>query len=142
MIRKYFLFLFFTLVYTQNYYLSPGFNVTFNEHKQVSFGCQVSIGMSYEIAQVALGVGAIYSVSTKEITTYNFFGGGITFIQYEYGNVKLSVNGKSKKGKRTNLSFGSPYLDAEFFHSIETSSLLDEKIIKRHNWIKFPIVIQ
>ena len=141
MVIRYSLFFLFTLIYSQNYYVSPGFNLTFNDDKQVSFGCQISVGVSYEIAHISTGLGAVYSLTNKEISTYNFFGFGITFIQYEYGNVKLSVNGKSKRGKRTNLSFGSPYLDAEFFHSIETSLLLDKKIIKQYNWIKFPILI-
>ena len=141
MVIRYSLFFLITFIYSQNYYFSPGFNITFNDNRQVNVGFQIGIDMSYEIAHLSTGMGAVYSLHNKELRTYNFIGGGITFLRFEYGNVKLSVNGKSKRGKRTNLSFGSPYLDAELFHSIETSSLLDKKIVKQYNWIKFPILI-
>ena len=141
MLKKYIIFLFFASVYSQNYYVSPGFNITFDEYRKLSLGFQISVGASYEFANVSMGLGGIYSLQNQEFRTYNFIGGGLTVIRFEYGNIKLRVNGQSKKGKRTNILFGAPYSNSELFHSFE-SSTLDYKKINRHNWIKFPIIIQ
>ena len=132
---------FFTLGLAQNYYISPEFNITINQENQISVGCQFSFGAKYNIAQTYIGIGSRYSMYNKEFITYNFFGVGITYVRYEYGNLKLKLNGQFKKGKRTNLLFGTPYSNSEFFHSIETSSILDRRDIKNYNWIKFPINI-
>tara|TARA_Y100001960_G_C14111086_1_gene557502 strand:+ start:57 stop:482 length:426 start_codon:yes stop_codon:yes gene_type:complete len=141
MLRIYIFIVFITSIYSQNYYVSPGFNITFNESRHVSLGSQISIGASYEVANVSMGLGGVYSFQSQEFKTYNFIGGGLTIIRFEYGNIKLRVNGQSKKGKRTNILFGTPYSNSELFYSFE-SSTLDKKIINRHNWIKFPIIIK
>ena len=141
MLKRYIVFLFFSSVYSQNFYISPGFNITFHEYRNLSLGFQMSIGANYEVANVSMGLGGVYSFQNQEFRTYNFIGGGLTVIRFEYGNIKLRVNGQSKKGKRTNILFGTPYSSSELFHSFE-SSTLDKKIINRHNWIKFPIIIQ
>ena len=142
MLKRYILFLIFSVVYSQNYYISPGLNITFNEYKKLSLGFQISVGASYEVAHISMGLGGIYSFQNQEFRTYNFIGGGLTIIRFEYGNVKLRINGQSKKGKRTNILFGAPYSNSELFHSFEFSTLDNEKTTNRYNWIKFPIVIQ
>ena len=141
MVIRYSLFCFLTLMYSQNYYINPGFNIALNEYKHLSLGFQISIGASHEIIHGSIGLGGVYLLQNQEFRTYNFIGGGLTVIRFEYGNIKLRVNGQSKKGKRTNILFGAPYSNSELFHSFE-SSTLDNKKINRHNWIKFPIIIQ
>ena len=77
----------------------------------------MSIGANYEVANVSMGLGGVYSFQNQEFRTYNFIGGGLTVIRFEYGNIKLRVNGQFKKGKRTNILFGTPYSSSELFHS-------------------------
>tara|TARA_Y100001970_G_scaffold170057_1_gene207860 strand:- start:568 stop:996 length:429 start_codon:yes stop_codon:yes gene_type:complete len=142
MLKRYILILFIATVYSQNYYISPGINLTFNEYKHLSLGFQMSIGASYEIIHTSMGLGGVYSLQNQEFRTYNFIGGGLTFLRFEYGNVKLKISGQSKNGKRTNILFGTSYSNSELFHSFESSTLDNHTKIKRHNWIKFPIIIK
>ena len=41
-----------------------------------------------------------------------------------------------------NILFGTSYSNSELFHSFESSTLDNHTKIKRHNWIKFPIIIK
>ena len=139
---KYFLVLFFSFICAQNFYISPGFNITFNQNRDISFGSQIGVGLNYEIVHISTGIGAIYSLQNKQLRTYNFIGGGLTFLRFEYGNVKFKINSKSNKGNRMNILFGAPYANSELFHSLELSSLDHKKDIKQNNWIRFPIIIK
>ena len=88
---KYFLVLFFSFIFAQNFYISPGINITFNQNRDVSFGSQIGVGLNYEIVYISTGIGAIYSLRNKQLRTYNFIGGGLTFLRFEYGNVKFKI---------------------------------------------------